>query len=87
MGHIWHRARPSGSDSGGCCVEVAIRRPDRCNWASDTVGEADLCVERHTILVPKTGGVGDKIRLFSSIQDTKPLGRGCFLDLDNESLK
>ena len=79
---------PSGSDSGGSCVEVAIRRPDRCNWASDTVGEADLCVERHTVLAPKTGCVeADEAGLFTSSHDTKPLGPGIFLDLDNESLK
>ena len=47
-------------------------------------GEVEPCVERHTVLAPKTGGVGDESGRCTSIQETKPLGRG---DPDNESVE
>ena len=78
----------SGIDTGVCGAEVGIRRRDCCGRTSDTVEGADPCVERHTVLAAKTGGVGDEAGLSVQIQDTKPLGRRPFcLDLDNESSK
>ena len=57
--------------------EYVVQKPEKILLRSDIryCGGAVPCVERHTVLAPKAGGIGDEAGLSVQIQDTKPLGR------------